>query len=188
MLLPLHLNGLNLDSGTAVAVITGTSFTESQIVSGGQTIVITLTNDTWLAAGTGPIGSIANTQALIDGLVSAQSETNGFNAERTNIAVTDIARTSSTVATLTLPVLGTYEITADETLTWTIPAAVLTGASPVVATPTIGITAQVGAFKIDYFVVNQVEAYTFGSVDESYAVSLGKESYTVAAPNEAYEK
>ena len=126
-------------SGTSVP-----TQTEADYVAGGDTIIATLTNDTYLAAGTGPIGSIANTQALIDGIVSAQSEANGFNAERSNIAVTDLVRTSDTVATLTLPALASFNITATETLTQTIPAEVLvTSGTPVVSTPTFTITAVV---------------------------------------------
>lgn len=143
MLLPLQLNGLNLDSGTAVAVLTGTGgdgLFESEVVDGGDTVIITLTNDTWIAAGTGPIGTTAQTQALLDGLVAAASPTNGWNNE-VSLTPSDIVRTSDTVATLTLPATAAYEIDADETLTWTIPAAVLvTSATEVVASPTITVT------------------------------------------------
>jgi hypothetical protein len=149
MLLPLLQNNL-LGSGVS-AVITGTSFTEPQIVAGGEQIVATLVNDTYIAAGMGPIGSIANTQALIDGLDSAQSEPNGWDSERSNIDVTDIARTSDTVATLTLPALGSYSITASETLTWTIPAQALTGAVELTATPTISIQAAGGASVVQMY-------------------------------------
>jgi hypothetical protein len=48
-------------------------------------------------------------------------------------------RTSSTVCTITFAADAGYDITAQETLTWTIPAAALTGASAVVATPTFTI-------------------------------------------------
>ena len=130
------------------SVLTGTitaSVTEADIVTGGKTLIITLTGDTFKAAGTGPIGSTADTQALIDGIVSAQSETNGWNAERSGIATSDVARTSDSVATLTLPALGTYDITAQETLTDTVPTAVLViGAGAIVATPTFTIDAVSG--------------------------------------------
>jgi len=126
--------------GVAISAAISGSATESQLVAGGQVFTITLSNDTFIAAGTGPIGSIANTQALIDGIVSAQAEANGWNAERSNIAVTDLVRTSDTVATLTLPALSNYVITADEVLTWTVPAVVLTAVTEVIGAPTIGIT------------------------------------------------
>lgn len=126
------------------AALTGTSTTatEANIVTGGRTIILTLTGDTFLAAGTGPIGSTANTQALIDGIDSAQAEAAGWDAVvKVGIATTDVVRTSSTVATITLPAFATYNITATETITATIPAAVLTLASAVVAAPTFQVTA-----------------------------------------------
>lgn len=148
MLLPLHLNGLNLDSETAVVVLTGTAtagLTESQLDTGGETFIWTLTNDTFAAAGTGPIGSTADTQAFIDGIVSDGAEAFGWNNIRSNIDVTDLTRDSDTQATLTLPALTTHEITSNETLTSTVPAAVLTGGSPLVASQTVLITADVEA-------------------------------------------
>lgn len=78
-------------------------------------------------------------QAIIDGLVSAQSEVTGWNAQRANIPVTAVVRTSATVVTITLPALGAYDITAAEVITATIPGAVLTGGSAIVASPTIDI-------------------------------------------------
>jgi len=145
MLLPLHMNGLNLDSGTAVAVITGTAssgLTEAEIVTGGETIIITLTNDTWVAAGA---TFNAQRQNIIDGLDSAQSEATGWNAEvRDNEVVTAVVRTSDTVVTITLSAAAAYDVTADETITVTVPAtALVTSATELTATPTIAVTADV---------------------------------------------
>jgi len=87
------------------AAITGTataSITKADIVAGGKTIIITLTGDTWVAAGA---TFDAQRQSIIDNIVSAQSETNGWNAVRSNIAVAAVVRTSDTVVTITLPVL-----------------------------------------------------------------------------------
>jgi len=134
--------------GGTTSVLSGTitaSVNEDDITTGGKTLIITITGDTFKAAGTGPIGSTADTQALIDGIVSAQSETNGWNAERSGIATTDFVRTSATVATLTVPALATYDITAQETLTVTVPTAALTtGAGAIVSTPTFTISAVSG--------------------------------------------
>lgn len=131
--------------GAATAGITGTataSIIESDVVTGGKAIIITLTDDTWKAAGTGPIGSTADTQALIDGLDSAQTETLGWNNEvRDNLATTTVVRTSATVATITLSAQSAYNITAQETITVTVPTAALTtGAAEIVATPTFTVT------------------------------------------------
>lgn len=133
-------------SAAAVTIaLTGTAggSTEADIVTGGKTTIITLTGDTFAAAGTGPIGSTADTQALIDGITSAQTETLGWNNEvRDKVATSVVVRTSSTVATITWTAAAAYDITATETITVTIPAAVLvTSASAVVATPTFAITA-----------------------------------------------
>jgi len=129
---------------TSSAALTGTvtaSITEADIVTGGKTIILTLTGDTFIAAGTGSIGTTANTQALIDGITSAGAEATGWNAVvRAGIETTDVVRTSNTVATITLDAEATYNITANETITVTVPAAVLTGASPLVASPTFTIT------------------------------------------------
>ena len=53
-------------TGTVTATID-----ESDIVTGGKTIILTLTGETWKAAGTAAIGDIVDTQAWIDGLNGA---------------------------------------------------------------------------------------------------------------------
>ena len=128
----------------ATSAITGTataSIDESDIVTGSETVIVTLTNDTFKAAGTGAIGSTADTQALIDGMTSAQSETLGWNNEvRDKEVVGSVVRTSNTVATITLTAQAAYNITAQETITVTVPTAVLvTGAGAIVSTPTFTI-------------------------------------------------
>ena len=78
--------------------------------------------------------------AMRDGLVSAQSEAAGFNARRsTIIPLANIARTSDTVCTITFAADAGYDITAQEVITDTIPGSILTGGSPIVATPTFTI-------------------------------------------------
>ena len=138
-------------SSAASAVLTGTmtaTVDEAGIVTGGKTIVITLTGDTFLAAGTGPIGSTANTQALIDGFDAASSPTNGWNNEvRDNALTSEVVRTSSTVATWTVAAQAGYDVSAQEVITGTIPAAVLTAATEIVATPTFTIDEVVASFQ-----------------------------------------
>lgn len=135
----------------ASAALTGTmtaSVVEGDIVSGGKTIIITLTNDTFVAAGTGPIGSTANTQALIDGFDAATSPTNGWNNEVRDKALTsEIVRTSDTVATWTVAAQSGYDVTAQETIAGTIPAAVLTAAGELTATPTFTVDFTAAGFK-----------------------------------------
>ncbi|MDH5544658.1 MAG: right-handed parallel beta-helix repeat-containing protein [Gammaproteobacteria bacterium] len=123
---------------------TVTDDTEVQIRSGGSTIVLTLTGDTWVAAGA---TFDAQRQNIINGIDSAQAEANGWDAiVKTGLALTDVVRTSDTVVTITLPSFTHYNITANETITATIPAsALVTSASPLVATPTFSITSSTGS-------------------------------------------
>lgn len=134
----------NESGGGATAVLTGTmlaSVTETDITTGGKTIIITLTGDTFKAAGTGPIGSTADTQALIDGFDAASSPTNGWNNEVRDKALTsEVVRTSSTVATWTVAAQAGYDVSSQEVITGTIPTDVLvTAAGAITATPTFTI-------------------------------------------------
>jgi hypothetical protein len=141
------------EAGAAVtADITGTAtatIDEDDITAGGKTVIVTLTGDTFKAAGTGPIGSTADTQALIDGFDAASSPTNGWNNEVRDKALTsEVVRTSSTVATWTIAAQAGYDISAQETITATIPTDVLvTGSGAVTGTPTFTID-QVAALPI----------------------------------------
>ena len=120
------------------ATLTGTataSITESDIVTGGKTIILTLTGDTFITGTTSEDGIAAGSD-------SAQAEANGWDAvvkadlDNTNVVLSG----GDTIATITLPAYATYDITAQETITWTIPAASLTtSSSPIVATPTFTI-------------------------------------------------
>jgi hypothetical protein len=102
-----------------------TAMAETDIVTGGQTIIITLYDDTWVTSGA---TFNAQRQNIIDGITSAQSEATGWNAEvRDNMAVTDVVRTSDTVVTVTLPASAGFSITARETIMVTVPATALTG-------------------------------------------------------------
>ena len=55
---------------------------------------------------------------------------------KAGLAVTDVVRTSNTVVTVTLPAFASYDITAAETITATVPASAVTSASTIIATPT----------------------------------------------------
>lgn len=116
-----------------------TSATQNTIVSGGATIVLTLTADSWVAT-VGEDNAI--TTALIDGLDSAQSETNGWNnIVRDNLTYTAVERTSDTVVTITLPAFAGYATLANETITATVPgSALLYTTEGLTASPTATIT------------------------------------------------
>ena len=114
---------------STTCALTGTvaaSITEADIVTGGKTIILTLTGDTWVAAGA---AFDAQRQNIIDGMTSAQAEANGWNAVvKATEAVTAVVRTSDTVVTTTLSAFASYDITATETVTVTVPSTALTGA------------------------------------------------------------
>lgn len=117
---------------------------EQDIRDGSRTIILTVANDTWVAAGA---TFNAVRQAIIDGLDSAGVEATGWNAEvRDKEVVTAVARTSDTVVTITLSAAAAYDITGSEEITATVPASALVlASSPVIATPTFTIVIAVVA-------------------------------------------
>jgi hypothetical protein len=105
------------------------------VVNGGKQIILTLTEDTWVASGA---TFNATRAAIIAGIDSAQSEATGWDAEvKAKQAVTIVVRTSDTVVTITFTASAAYAITASETITVTVPAAALVGGAPLVASPTL---------------------------------------------------
>lgn len=128
------------------AAVTGTitaSTTEADIVAGGKTIIITLTGTTWVSAGPTFDGERLN---IIQGLDSAQSEANGWNAKVRDLEVAGaVVRTSDTVVTITLSASGTYDITAQETITVTVPATAVNRGLAIDATPTFTVSVVGGA-------------------------------------------
>ena len=145
-------------SAAISAVTTGTataSITESDIIAGGKTIILTLTGDTWVAAGA---TFDAQRQNIIDGIDSAQAEGTGWDAEvKAKEVVTAVVRTSSTVVTVTLTAAAAYDITAQETITATIPAtALVTSASAIVASPTFTVDAVAAGATIPVFMNHYV--------------------------------
>ena len=110
---------------------------QSEVVAGGETLVITLTGDTWDPT----IGADnALTTALINGLVSAGGEATGWNAEvKANLTYNDVVRTSATVVTITTPSRPSYGISANEVITVTVPAATVVGGTQIVTSPTFSV-------------------------------------------------
>jgi hypothetical protein len=147
-----RINNTLANGVTVAAVLTGTAvptITEADVVAGGKTIVITLTGDTWVASGATFDGQRQN---IINGLDSAQSEANGWDAVvKATQGVSGVVRTSDTVVTITLDAFATYDITATETITCTVPATALIGAIALVATPTFTVTAVGAQAVIRYY-------------------------------------
>ncbi len=122
-------------SGTAIAG----GVTEAQIVAGGETIILTISNGKWV-----PSGATFNAarQAIIDGLDSAQAEAAGWDVEvRDKEVVGAVVRTSDTVVTITLTAQAAYSVTADETITPTVPAAAMEGQFVTVVAASFVVTA-----------------------------------------------
>ena len=147
-----------LPEGARTAALTGTvtDDSETDIQAGGSTIELTLTHDTWVAGGATFDGQ---RQAIIDGLTSARGETNQWNARvKPSLAVTDVVRTSATLVTITLPAVATYDITANETITATIPAAALVqSGTGIMAAPTFQVTVAAGTVALTGTVTDDSE-------------------------------
>lgn len=127
-------------SGTATAGIT-----KADIIAGSKTIILTLNNDNWVAAGGTFDGQRQN---IINGLTSAQSETFGWNnTVKALQGVAGVVRTSATVVTITLDAQATYNITATETVTVTVPSTALIGGIARVATPTFTVAPAAATVK-----------------------------------------
>ena len=128
------------------AVVSGTavpSITEEDVVAGGKTIVITVANDTWIAAGAGSFD--LQRDEIIAGIDSGQSEAAGWDAVvKVGQSLGGVVRTSDTVVTVTLDAFATYDITATETITVTVPGTALVKGNSVGATPTFTVTAVGG--------------------------------------------
>jgi hypothetical protein len=126
--------------GSESLAITGTlgdNATAAEIRSGGQTLLLTLTNATWVASG----GTFdAQRQNIINGIDSAQSDQNGWDTQRANLPVTDVVRSSDTLVTITLSALADYAIPAIETLTAVAPASTMNYPTDLTGSPTFTIT------------------------------------------------
>ncbi|KKK49868.1 hypothetical protein LCGC14_3130720 [marine sediment metagenome] len=138
---PLRTHGKNRFAATGIfpytkpsVAMTGTAIAggvlEAEIVSGGETIILTLTQGVW---NKNTAAFNAARQAMINGMDSAQAEAAGWDAVvKAEEAVSAVVRTSDTVVTITLSDFdgapnSAYVITADETITVTIPAALMEG-------------------------------------------------------------
>jgi hypothetical protein len=133
--------GAVLDSTGTVAV-TGTAVAggvlESEIVTGSETIILTVTDDTWVAT-VGDDNGI--TDALIAGIDSDGAEAGGWDIQvKGNMVFGDVTRTSATVVTIILAAEAAYAITSDETITVTVPATALTDGIEKTGSPTFDVT------------------------------------------------
>ncbi len=128
---------------TVSVALSGTiepSVNEDAIRSTSHTIILTVTGDTLVDNSIGEFDDAR--QSLIDQLIADTSQTNGWNAEVVpNIPVGNVARTSATVITITVPAITGYDVSAPETITALMPASCLvTSDVDVVVSPTFSVT------------------------------------------------
>ncbi len=152
--------------------VTGTltsSATEDDVVAGSKTIILTLTNAVWAASGA---TFDAQRQNIINGIDSAQSEGTGWDAVvKAGLAVTTVVRTSNTVVTVTLSAFATYAITANETITATIPYTALENAIGIVGSPTITIS---NTTPISGFIYSAEPSTAFNCSTNNLTISVSK--------------
>lgn len=134
----ISLQSFWMNQGGASATITGTitpTSTGNDIKAGGKTVIITLTGDTWIAAGALSFDLIR--QDIINGMDSDGSMLFGWdNTVKALQGVSGVVRTSDTVVTITLDAQITYLTTSAETITVTVPASALVGGVAIVGSPT----------------------------------------------------
>ena len=111
-----------VESAAVSGTLGGSGGTAAEIEAGGETVIITLTNTTWVTAGA---TFNAQRQNILDGLVADDSDVNGWNAMA--FAVGDVERTSGTIVTITLSAESGYAIPSAETVTTTVPATAIGG-------------------------------------------------------------
>jgi hypothetical protein len=120
--------------------VTGTAITggvaEAEIVSGGQTLIFTLSTGTW---GT----TMATHATTLNTALNGSASGAGSWDDEIVLSGTDIVRTTSTVLTVTLPAAASYSISGDETVTFELPYTMLlfngvawTSTSTMTASPT----------------------------------------------------
>jgi len=105
-------------TGNVSIALTGTAIAggvlESEIVTGSETVIITLTGDTWAAT---IAADNAITTAFLAAILGDLADAAGWNAQMA-LVHGDLARTSATILTLTLPATAGYSITTgNETVT-----------------------------------------------------------------------
>ena len=134
--------------GTASIVLSGSTIggNETQIRSGGLTTILTVYGDTWVASGA---TFNAERQNIINGIDSAEAEATGWDAVvKVGQTVGGVVRTDNQTVTITWDAFASYNITAQETITVTVPSTALTLGAGIVASPTFVISVVAASFVI----------------------------------------
>jgi len=127
-------------NATKSVTLTGTAVTggvtEDEIVTGGQTIIFTVSNDEFIAT---LCADNAATTAFMASCTSNKAEAGGWDAQMV-LAYTDCTRDSATQATWVLPATAGYTISENEVITCEPPADIFVGAEAITASPTMTIS------------------------------------------------
>ena len=146
-----------LVSATELSVAASLSGSLLEIANGDERFVrsaaaesyvyVTLVNDTWKL----PADPEAAAVALVAGFSSPQTEAGGWNARAgaAFAAACDVYAIDEVTVRIGFPQLAAYDIAAPETISLTIPGAVLTSGRTVRATPDIPIEAEAGSASLD---------------------------------------
>jgi hypothetical protein len=119
-------------SGTAIAG----GVVEAAIVTGGETLILTLTNGEWdLTIG----AANALTTALIAGITGNDGGSTGWD-DKVAIVAANVSRTSDTIVTITLPATSLYAILVDETISVVVPASAVPIADVAIVVQTFVVT------------------------------------------------
>ena len=132
---------------SATLEFTKVNSSEADIVSGGAEIVITLKDDTWVTS----VGvDNLRTQELIDGLNSTQAEDTGWNQiVKEGLNFNNVLRVSVSKVIINLPAFGSYNISAQETITLTIPSSAVKSKSEITAKTDFTITVSEVDLTVD---------------------------------------
>ena len=128
------------ESGNTTATLTTTITNETSVARNQNSIILVLAGHTHAGDSFLPLTS-AIAQDIIDGLTSAQNEDDGWNNRvRDQLQTPSVTRVSDGIMRIDLPAFGAYSITANETVTATLPASAFTLGAAIAANPTITVT------------------------------------------------
>lgn len=117
--------GSALGSDAALTItLTGTAITsgvtEENIVDGAETLIITISGDTWAP-------TLGADNAITTAFLAAITGDGDYATIAALTDYTDVARTSDTIATITYPAAAGYAITEDETVNVSIDLSTIAG-------------------------------------------------------------
>ncbi|WP_088189434.1 hypothetical protein [Desulfosporosinus sp. FKA] len=114
---PFDISISPVNNQTATVSGTITTASESDIVTGGKTMVITLNNDIWAPD---IVSNSAKLNSLIAGLTTTTDNLVWQNDVVPALNSSNVVRTSDKVLTITLPSIANYTISQDQTINVTI--------------------------------------------------------------------